>query len=91
MLARIVRLWRRVQMWRRRRRNECMLCGCRLTVRHAGCYHCEDPRYCHRCGKQMNFMSMFGLERNEAQQYLADAAAADTHSSDVDPGCLPPW
>lgn len=27
----------------------------------------------------------------DARQFLADAAAADTHSSDVDPGRVDPW
>lgn len=27
----------------------------------------------------------------DAREYLADAAAADTHSSDVDPGRVDPW
>ena len=33
----------------------------------------------------------FDRFREDAEQFLRDAAAADTHSSDVYPGAVDPW
>lgn len=47
----------------------------------------EAPKDCGNCGDYCDSdgLCINGCRRIDAQQYLADAAAADTHSSDVEP------
>lgn len=59
------------------------------------CWHCRSER-CSDCRRSLadgegwdGRCGNCADRREEAEQYLADAAASDTHSSDVDPGGEP--
>lgn len=52
----------------------------------AGCFILEQHIL-----SQQGRAEAFDRFREDAEQFIREAAAADTHSSDVDPGRVDPW